>query len=1053
MGHGSGETPFGGPEILYNSYGDMFENVFATMDWRYGAETYTRTAGGVSIGSSNGGNYQIHNPAGIITAARLDGNKCSNARILGSLAYLKADNIFHFAGTNLVTMVNMNGWGADCVTLNHVMGYIDPGHDRYGATPAISLGPPDSSFGTTGAGNSGSNLTSVSGINMVVASNWTGGNRVSGRTLAGVPSPWTSTTSANLCKRWINGVQTNEPLWPWPMNARILAATAMAGRYEGPCLGCSGGRAIRTPIDVTADIESILGPIPSECRSSVGSSPPPTTPPGVPPPPTTFGAGPRGIDIVGKSEFVRLESSARAIFVFDSDRAGERVAFPITVEQKPYDASEAANAGYALTWLVDLRQTVGTGLSEPDLLYAGLDVEAATPYQARIIGNPVVNRELMDTFWGVTEVSGMSVTLSNADGLLTQLYTAADLRGQTIILRRYDFRTGETIDELNAKISAVGIGPGTITISASSPDLSLFEREIPTTVVTTAQFPKALDVGATIPVVFGQVAKVPLLYVNDDTELNQYDYLLGHDTVNALNVYFVRSDGGVTQIPFQDWAVRTDIYPGLSVLRFTSRQVDASGRPRRIVADVDGGTRNFARCIERILAGPNAWGLNGSAGGVDTASFDNAATSLDQVGLLCDGVIREARQVQDILRELMIVRGMRLNFTTQGLWALTLDAPKFVAKISIGDGRADGPRNILSAGQRQRVDTEDAVSTYSIRYRLDFLGGFYRNNFDRTVHPTFGRERVLEANFVRDHTAANIIIEYLSRREAFNSQTSSFTIAQEGRKLLEGDLVEVTYLPFDFIRNILEVRKVTKRLETVEVVLNGGGTAGDIPGDSLDGVAIGGGGSGPNNGGTGGGGQPGGDGTGTGPDTGGGGGGSDGGIGGGGGDGGFNDIFIPPQPDDDFPTDPDIPPPGTDPNTNPFILYAPGGYQLIGRFLDDNFVGCDVLLDWHRIAEVVPGVSDEDNLVNHELRDYQIEVWGEDETLRRTEYTFVPTYSYSIEKNRIDFPPNGSRIAKFILRGRTHSGTLGRPNSIWVEKPVVDLAVAVLPTTQPLSPA
>jgi hypothetical protein len=58
-------------------------------------------------------------------------------------------------------------------------------------------------------------------------------------------------TAGSICMRYENGVLTDEPLWPWPMNQRILDARRQSGR---------------PPIDVTSTIEEILGPIPSRCR-------------------------------------------------------------------------------------------------------------------------------------------------------------------------------------------------------------------------------------------------------------------------------------------------------------------------------------------------------------------------------------------------------------------------------------------------------------------------------------------------------------------------------------------------------------------------------------------------------------------------------------------------------------------------------------------------------------------------------------------------------------------------------------------------------------------
>jgi hypothetical protein len=56
-----------------------------------------------------------------------------------------------------------------------------------------------------------------------------------------------------ICKRYVGGQLTNDPLWPWPMDARIREARALSGM---PAL------------TVTAEIEKLLGPIPAACRLS-----------------------------------------------------------------------------------------------------------------------------------------------------------------------------------------------------------------------------------------------------------------------------------------------------------------------------------------------------------------------------------------------------------------------------------------------------------------------------------------------------------------------------------------------------------------------------------------------------------------------------------------------------------------------------------------------------------------------------------------------------------------------------------------------------------------
>jgi hypothetical protein len=71
-------------------------------------------------------------------------------------------------------------------------------------------------------------------------------------------SPWqaTSGVGARVCKRYVNGYLTDQPLWPWPMNQRIIDAMRQAGK---------------APVDVTQTMEKIFGPIPSECGGGVSA--------------------------------------------------------------------------------------------------------------------------------------------------------------------------------------------------------------------------------------------------------------------------------------------------------------------------------------------------------------------------------------------------------------------------------------------------------------------------------------------------------------------------------------------------------------------------------------------------------------------------------------------------------------------------------------------------------------------------------------------------------------------------------------------------------------
>lgn len=813
---GSISTGPSGASMSYNTWNMIYENLLARFSATQMPASYTVLdswpphsiySPDIKCGPGGtgqcGGTGQIFGFKWAAGFERQDHDFATNGKLLGSLAYVLKDDPLWFndawghAGQNLGGLSN--------VTIENVYGFIHPQNPRFNHPDGASIA---GSYEDTLGGGLNLNVDHVTHVGGFHAEpEWNITNNFVGNLAAAVPNPWTTTTGANLCKRYVDGVLTTTPLWPWPMNERILRATEISGRYSGPCPGCSGTFAERTATDVTAEIESILGPIPSECSSSVGS------------PPGTGGSarGVSGVDTVNRSEFVALDSGQRLINVSDTDLVTDRVRFPFTVPN-PSDTSEAGNRGHALTWLVDASQVIGTGLAEADLRYADLDVEVLDPtYQARLIDDPVVTRELMDTFWGITEVSTISITLANADGRLTPLY-AADPRDETIILRRLDYRSGQIIDELNARITAIALGEGTVVITATSPDLSVLERELPAVVVTKDAYPNAVDVGAVIPVVFGQVAKLPLPYVKETT--SAFEYLVGHGTLTVNALYYIRTDNTYTKIPPSEYEVSTALYPGYTAIRFASRRMDTTtGSLLQIVADVVGPIRHFIRAIEELLVGDNAWGLNGSAGPINQAAFDAAAGDLDQVVLYCDGVLREKRQVQDILRDLMMVRGIRLAFTSTGEWTVSVDNQRISASLSVADGRGDGGRTILSAGQRRRPSMDNAISTYLLRYRQDYVRGVFLGTRQRTVNASFGRNRSLDHPFIRDHETADKVIDYLARRERFGAESIDLTVTQEGRALLEGDLVEVTDPSLGFDHEVLEVRRAAKRLQAIDLEL------------------------------------------------------------------------------------------------------------------------------------------------------------------------------------------------------------------------------------------
>jgi hypothetical protein len=249
----------------YGSYRTTCENCLVTRSDESMPQEYdlTDTSGNVRPPSDplsgRRTNFEVEAMAGHIHKDSTPSNPNTEVKILGSIAYMKAAGGRWPNPTTNTAMIALGNRTSSGTRIIHTITVVPPSYPKFSNIAGFDLG-------TTGTNNVVDHVTSIRGIGDDFG-NFTVTNTSTGTSLAAVANPWTTTgAGANLCKRWVNGVMTTEPLWPWPMNQRIKDATASAGRYEGPCPGCVGGRFSRASTDVTADVEALLGRIPSQCR-------------------------------------------------------------------------------------------------------------------------------------------------------------------------------------------------------------------------------------------------------------------------------------------------------------------------------------------------------------------------------------------------------------------------------------------------------------------------------------------------------------------------------------------------------------------------------------------------------------------------------------------------------------------------------------------------------------------------------------------------------------------------------------------------------------------
>ncbi|MGH7825600.1 MAG: hypothetical protein ACREQ7_10560 [Candidatus Binatia bacterium] len=238
---------FMGPKLTYslayNNYDMTIENSIGTWSGEKMQESYFLRCNDWRAYARCGRymtDYAVDQPEAVFGVdAMTKGSKAARSRILGSIAYVTAKD--RFEGHSLFWVTNL-----DAIEYRNNAAFVDPVHE--GKRP-FAL------YGMKGGGAEAlvaRNLTAIGARPSLVHSSWRTSRVLERRSTDKAGNIFAGTQGARICKRYKDAILTDEPLWPWPMNDRIIAAMIESGR---------------APIDVTKTIEAIFGSIPSQCRS------------------------------------------------------------------------------------------------------------------------------------------------------------------------------------------------------------------------------------------------------------------------------------------------------------------------------------------------------------------------------------------------------------------------------------------------------------------------------------------------------------------------------------------------------------------------------------------------------------------------------------------------------------------------------------------------------------------------------------------------------------------------------------------------------------------
>jgi hypothetical protein len=427
----------------------------------------------------------------------------------------------------------------------------------------------------------------------------------------------------------------------------------------------------------------------------------------------------------------------------------------------------------------------------------------STVYNSRLLNHVDVHKRLTG---GRLYPSSLTLELDDADGHFATLFSGGEeFRGDSVKITHYEPEktTQETI-YLYAIIDSASFAGSKFIIDCTVQDHEPLQTTLPrksldedspsnwtsypTVNGTTIRIPP-YDQGKSIALIFGNAAKVPCRYALYDADNDYWEYLIG-PTVLVDSVSAVYRDKVV--VDSSEYSFHTDSRyedeDGITYayLRFTQEQLDFSGNPYQIEADVSSPSdyRNFIYVIQKILS--ETWGCNTT---VNATTF--TSVKANWTSYYCDGAVYEETKVQDLIDQLLECCPRTYIYYDENGWNIADDSSyNSTAEANFGSG--DGIyENIIDYSYKAAPSKSNVIKKLKVKYQYNPWESEYPVKIERTVN-SFGEDETLKLPFVRDGETADRISSRIQNLEQYAGERLNLTVGSEGRLLNKYDPIDVT---------------------------------------------------------------------------------------------------------------------------------------------------------------------------------------------------------------------------------------------------------------------
>ena len=221
-------------------------------------------------------------------------------------------------------------------------------------------------------------------------------------------------------------------------------------------------------------------------------------------------------------------------------------------------------------------------------------------YEGRLLPDiGAIEASLSDMYFGAKTISDFSFSCDNTDDYFFDLRDSYELRGTEVLVKRVDIDSDQVLESYYFTTNQVVLDLEKAVWNVIREELDIWKMTIPRKRITTDDFPDADEsaLGAPINTWFGYCTEIPTYCIQEDTDNDYYDFLIGWGIISSVRRVSREEKGSKEELDSYDNGVTTS-QASFKLIDSTATFITNGIKAHMVVINVNNNTNSLVVSVD-----------------------------------------------------------------------------------------------------------------------------------------------------------------------------------------------------------------------------------------------------------------------------------------------------------------------------------------------------------------------------------------------------------------------------------------------------------------------